>query len=34
VTRKHLSVAMDEMLAGKDVSVKTTRSVGCNIKRL
>jgi hypothetical protein len=33
VTRKHLTVAMDEMLAGKDVSVKTTRSVGCNIKR-
>jgi|ERR1051326_1454728 AhpC/TSA family len=33
VTRKHLLVAMDEMLAGKDVSVKTTRSVGCNIKR-
>jgi AhpC/TSA family len=34
VTRKHLVVAMDEMLAGKDVSVKTTRSVGCSIKRL
>jgi len=34
VTRKHLVVAMDEMLAGKDVSVKNTRSVGCNIKRL
>jgi len=34
VTRKHLIVAMDEMLAGKDVSVKNTRSVGCNIKRL
>jgi hypothetical protein len=34
VTRKHLILAMDEMLAGKDVSVKTTRSVGCNIKRL
>jgi len=34
VTRKHLAVAMDEMLAGKDVSVKTTRSVGCSIKRL
>jgi peroxiredoxin len=34
VTRKHLMVAMDEMLAGKDVSVKNTRSVGCNIKRL
>jgi thioredoxin-related protein len=34
VTRKHLIVAMDEMLAGKDISVKNTRSVGCNIKRL
>ena len=34
VTRKHLIVAMDEMLAGKDISVKTTRSVGCNIKRV
>jgi hypothetical protein len=34
VTRKHLVVAMDEMLGGKDVSVKNTRSVGCNIKRL
>jgi AhpC/TSA family len=34
VTRKHLLVAMDEMLSGKDVSVKTTRSVGCSIKRL
>jgi len=33
VTRKHLVVAMEEMLAGKDVSVKTTRSVGCSIKR-
>ncbi len=34
VTRKHLMVAIDEMLAGKDVSVNTTRSVGCTIKRL
>jgi thioredoxin-related protein len=34
VTRKHLRVAMDEMLQGKDVAVKTTRSVGCTIKRL
>lgn len=33
VTRKHLMIAMDEMLAGKDVSVKTTRSVGCTIRR-
>ena len=34
VTRKHLKTAMDEMLEGKDVAVKTTRSVGCTIKRL
>ena len=34
VTRKHLKIAMDEMLGGKDVAVKTTRSVGCTIKRL
>lgn len=34
VTRKHLSIAMDELVAGKEVSTKTTRSVGCTIKRL
>ena len=34
VTRKHLISAIDEMNAGKDVSVKETRSVGCTIKRL
>jgi hypothetical protein len=34
VTRKHLVLAVDEMLSGKDVSVKKTRSVGCSIKRL
>ena len=34
VTRRHLKIAMDEMLGGKDVAVKTTRSVGCTIKRL
>ena len=34
VTRKHLRIAMDEMLGGKDVTVKTTRSVGCTIKRV
>ena len=34
VTRKHLKIAMDEMLGGKDVAVKSTRSVGCTIKRL
>jgi thioredoxin-related protein len=34
VTRKHATIAIDEMIAGKDVSVKQTRSVGCSIKRL
>jgi peroxiredoxin len=34
VSRKHLMVAMDEMLEGKDVSQKKSRSVGCGIKRL
>ena len=34
VTRKHLKIAMDEMLDGKDVAVKKTRSVGCTIKRI
>ncbi|HUC79648.1 MAG TPA: thioredoxin family protein [Flavisolibacter sp.] len=34
VTRKHLQQAIDEMLGGKDVTQKTSRSVGCNIKRL
>lgn len=34
VTRKHLKEAMDEMLAGKDISVKESRSMGCAIKRL
>ncbi|HSU27093.1 MAG TPA: thioredoxin family protein [Chitinophagaceae bacterium] len=33
VTRKHLMVAIDEMLSGKEVSMKETRSVGCTIKR-
>lgn len=34
VSRKHLVVAIDEMKAGKDISVKESRSVGCSIKRL
>lgn len=33
VSRKHLQLAMDEMISGKDVSVKETKSVGCGIKR-
>jgi thioredoxin-related protein len=34
VNRKHLTVAMDEMNTGKEVSVKESRSLGCTIKRL
>ncbi|HEV2481728.1 MAG TPA: thioredoxin family protein [Puia sp.] len=33
VGRHHLQIAIDEMLAGKEVSVKETRSVGCSINR-
>jgi hypothetical protein len=33
VTRKHLEIAMDEMLKGKEVAVKNTRFVGCSIRR-
>jgi thioredoxin-related protein len=33
VNRKHLKEAIDEMLAGKDISVKESRSMGCQIKR-
>lgn len=34
VTRKHLSLAINEMTGGKTVSTPTTRSVGCTIKRI
>jgi len=34
VSRKHLQQAIDESLSGKEVSIKTSRSVGCNIKRI
>lgn len=33
VNRKHLQVAIDEIVGGKDVSVKESRSMGCQIKR-
>jgi thioredoxin-related protein len=33
VTRIHLKEAMLELVAGKEVSVKESRSVGCSIKR-
>jgi len=34
VTRKHAIIAIDEMISGKEVSMKETRSVGCTIKRI
>ena len=34
VSRKHLKTAINEILEGKDVSLKQTRSVGCGIKRV
>jgi thioredoxin-related protein len=33
VSRKHLKEAIDEVVGGKDVSVKESRSMGCQIKR-
>ena len=33
VERKHLKVAIDESISRKDVSVKESRSMGCQIKR-
>jgi thioredoxin-related protein len=33
VKRKHLQVAIDEMVAGKEVTQKESRSMGCQIKR-
>jgi len=33
VKREHLKTAIDEMVGGKDVSVKTSKSIGCGIKR-
>ena len=34
VTREHLIIAIEEMLSGKDITLKETRSVGCRIKRM
>ena len=34
VNRNHLKEAINELISGKDVSVKKTRSVGCSIKRI
>jgi peroxiredoxin len=33
VSRHHLHEAISELLSGKDITVKTSRSVGCGIKR-
>src|SRR5689334_17644332 len=33
VSRQHLKIAIDEIVAGKDVSQKESRSMGCQIKR-
>jgi len=33
VTRQHLKEAINELVAGKDITVKESRSVGCTIKR-
>ncbi|HEY8688839.1 MAG TPA: thioredoxin family protein [Chitinophagaceae bacterium] len=33
VTRQHLKEAMSDLLAGKEIAVKESRSVGCVIKR-
>ncbi len=33
VNRRHLQIAIDELIGGKDIATKTTRSVGCSIKR-
>lgn len=34
VTRQHLKEAINDLLAGKDISQKESRSVGCGIKRI
>lgn len=34
VTRRHLSIAIEEMTTGKAVETPTTKSVGCSIKRV
>ncbi|MCU0387681.1 MAG: thioredoxin family protein [Chitinophagaceae bacterium] len=33
VKRHHAKVAIDELVSGKDISVKTSKSIGCTIKR-
>ncbi len=33
VQREHLKLAIDELVSGKNITMKKTRSVGCSIKR-
>ncbi|MGI8584517.1 MAG: thioredoxin family protein, partial [Chitinophagaceae bacterium] len=33
VKRQHLKEAMNELIAGKNISIKESRSMGCAIKR-
>ena len=33
VERMHLQIAIDELKAGKDIATKTSKSIGCTIKR-
>ncbi len=33
ITRNHLQIAIDEMVAGREITKKESRSVGCTIKR-
>jgi len=33
IKRRHLAEAMNEMLAGKDILIKESRSIGCSIER-
>ena len=33
VTRRHAVIAIDELVGGKEIATKETRSVGCTIKR-
>jgi hypothetical protein len=34
IKRNHLKEAVQELMAGKEISVKTSRSIGCSIKRI
>lgn len=33
ISRRHLQVAIDELAAGKEITIKESKSVGCTIKR-